>query len=116
MQVELVDDAVIACPTEDIDTASARRLADALADCLDSDADHLILDLSEVRYLDSAGIDMLLRLGERLRQRRSHLSVVIPRSSPLTRVAEIVDLPAAMPVFATVADARGGRDQGDLAG
>jgi anti-sigma B factor antagonist len=105
LQVEHAGDVVIARPTEDIDTANARAVQRTLAACLDRDADHLILDLSAVRYLDSAGLDMLLRLSELLRHRRSELLVVIPGSSPLTRVAEIVDLPSIVPVHPTLADA-----------
>lgn len=112
IEVEHADNAVIARPTEDIDTANARAIQDALAGCLDREADHLILDLSAVRYVDSAGLDMLLRLSELLRHRRSELLIVIPRSSPLTRVAEIVDLPGAVPVYPTLADALGGCVQG----
>ena len=116
MDVEHAGGAVIARPTRDIDTSSARAMQDALADCLDGDADRLIVDLTEVRYLDSAGIDMLLRLGERLRQRRSELLVVIPGSSPLRRVVEIVDLSGAVTVHATVDDALGDAAAGGVAG
>ena len=112
IELEHAENAIIARPTEDIDTANARAVQDALAGCLDRDADRLILDLSAVRYVDSAGLDMLLRLSELLRHRRSELLVVIPRSSPLLRVAEIVDLPGAVPVYPTLDDALGRCVQG----
>jgi anti-anti-sigma factor len=112
IELEHADGSVIARPTEDIDAANARTVQLALAGCLD-DADHLILDLGAVGYVDSAGLDMLLRLGELLRQRRSELLIVIPDSSPLLRVAQIVDLPGALPVYPTLADALGHRAKRD---
>ncbi len=65
----------------------------------------LVLDLTETRYLDSAGIDMLFRLGERLRERRARLVLVIPDSSPLRRLVEIVGLPRSAPVCQTLEQA-----------
>jgi anti-anti-sigma factor len=105
---DVVDHALIARPSDDIDTANAAALEEELAASLQREPDHLIVDLGDVRFIDSAGIGMLIRLGERLRQRRSRLVVVIPQSSPLVRIAEIVDLPAAVPVYPTVADAVAG--------
>ena len=76
-----------------------------LTESVGSSAENLILDLSDTRYLDSAGIDMLLRLSERLRQRRAKLRLVIPPSSQVLRLAELVALPDAIPVHSTVEEA-----------
>jgi anti-anti-sigma factor len=105
MRIERVDGVCVARPREDIDAASARRVRDALAESLDDGGDDLVLDLSETRYVDSAGIDMLFRLSEQLRERRARLQLVIPRDSNLTRVAKIVALPSVVPVHETVARA-----------
>ena len=104
--VKHMDDALIARPSHDIDTANAAELEKELAASVQPE--RLIVDLSEVRYIDSAGIDMLIRLSERLHQRRSGLVLVIPQASPLVRLAEIVDLPAALRVYPSVADAVAG--------
>jgi anti-anti-sigma factor len=64
-----------------------------------------VLDLGEVGYLDSAGIDMLFRLAARLRRRRARMFVAIPPSSPLMRLAEIVGLPRAVEIHASAEDA-----------
>ncbi len=106
LQIERRENVPVAKAREDIDAANARRLDDELTECVDAaGADHIVLDLSETRYIDSAGIDMLLRLGERLRQRRTHLLLVIPPGSNLLRLAEIVGLPRAVPVHESVIDA-----------
>ncbi len=90
---------------EDIDAASARRLGDELAASLSGAAGQLVVDLGATRYVDSAGIEMLFRLSERLRQRRAKLLLVIPPGSNLLRLVEIVGLPRTIPVYDTVEDA-----------
>lgn len=103
--IERIDGVPIAHIREDIDAANAPTIRRQLADALDPDASSLVIDLSETRYLDSAGIDMLLRLSDRLDQRRARLILVIPASSPLERLATLVGLPDAVAVRADLAQA-----------
>jgi anti-sigma B factor antagonist len=105
LEVEQVDGVAVARYRGDIDAANASRLRDALIELLGRTTDNLVLDLSTTPYLDSAGIDMLFRLNERLRQRRARLHAVIPPDSQLVRVAEIVALPSVIAVHDSVADA-----------
>ena len=105
LQIEHVDHIPIARPVADIDAASAATVQEELVEALSPHVDGLIVDLSTTRYVDSAGVDMLFRLGERLRERRATLRLVIPASSQLSRLAAIVGLPHAMPVHETVPEA-----------
>jgi anti-anti-sigma factor len=91
--IERIDGVPIAHVTEDLDAANAANVQQQLADALGPDASTLIVDLSKARYLDSAGIDMLLRLNDRLGYRRAKLILVIPDASQLKRLATIVGLP-----------------------
>ncbi len=109
--VERHDGVPVVRPREDVDAANAAALRDQLADCVDPSTDRLIVDLSETRYLDSAGIDMLFRLAELLRQRRTKLLLVIPPESNLARVAEIVGLSRSMPVHGSLQEALGAQTQ-----
>jgi anti-anti-sigma factor len=110
LEVEHVDGVPVARPREDIDAANARVLRDELAACVQG-ADRLVLDLAATRYIDSAGIDMLFRLNELLRQRRATLLLVIPQSSQLTRLAQIVALPSAVAIHESVEQALGACSQ-----
>jgi anti-anti-sigma factor len=92
----------IARPRGDIDAATADDLRERLAERMSNEVPGIVLDLSETRYVDSAGIDMLLRLSERLRQRRAELVLVIPPTSQLVRLADLVGLSRAMPVRASL--------------
>ena len=89
----------------DIDAANAAKVRDELIGCIGNDAFELIVDLSETRYLDSAGIDMLFRLNRSLTDRRATLRLVIRPESDLARLAEIVAIPRSIAVHADVADA-----------
>jgi anti-sigma B factor antagonist len=107
VNVERRDGVPVVRPREDVDAANAVALREQLTECVDSGTDRLVVDLTETRYVDSAGIDMLFRLGELLRQRRAMLLLVIAADSNLARLAEIVGLAAAMPLFPTVQEALG---------
>lgn len=100
--IERIDGVPIARVSDDIDAANAGVVHQQLADALSADTSSLIIDLSETRYVDSAGLDMLLRLSDRLEHRRAQLMLVIPKTSQLSRLAEIVGLPQAMPVHPTL--------------
>jgi anti-anti-sigma factor len=105
VELEYLGEVPVARPRGDIDAANARRVQEELAECMASSFDLLVLDLSETRYLDSAAIDMLFRLNERLRQRRARLRVVIPPTSQLLRLAELVGMTSAMAVHSSLAEA-----------
>lgn len=103
--IEKVDAVPIAHVDEDIDAANVTAIQQQLANALGPDALSLVIDLSDTRYLDSAGIDMLLRLSDRLNLRRAKLIVVIPDASQLRRLATIVGLPEAIAVHSSRGDA-----------
>jgi anti-anti-sigma factor len=105
LDLEKIDSVPIAHVNEDIDAANAAATQQQLAEALGRDALSLIVDLSDTRYLDSAGIDMLLRLGGRLSHRRAKLLLVIPDTSQLKRLATIVGLPKAIDTYPSVEDA-----------
>lgn len=104
--IERIDGVPVARVSDDIDAANARAVREQLGEALDPDTHSLIIDLSETRYLDSGGLDMLLRLGDRLKQRRAKLILVIPESSQLNRLATIVGLSQTIPVHPTLAAAQ----------
>jgi anti-anti-sigma factor len=105
LDVENTEGVPVARPRGDIDAANASRLREQLAARVDNDTARIIVDLSDTRYVDSAGIDMFLRFSEHLRQRRAKLLLVIPETSPLMPLARLVGLPRAMDVLDTVQQA-----------
>jgi anti-sigma B factor antagonist len=104
-ELERVDGVPIAHVAGDVDAANAATVQQQLANALGPDASSLVVDLSETRYLDSAGIDMLLRLSDRLDHRRAKIILVIPDGSQLKRLARIVGLSDAIATHPTLAAA-----------
>src|SRR5438270_4305708 len=81
LQVDYRDRIVIAAVLGEIDMSNATDLHTAVIDATSNEALGLVLDLSEVHYVDSAGIHLLYRLGESLRDRGQTLRVVVPPDS-----------------------------------
>ena len=102
LEIEQIDGAPVAHLKEDLDAANAAAIERQLAEAIGPNALRLVVDLSRVRYLDSAGIDMLLRLSDRLDHRRSKLILVIPESSQLQRLISIVGLSEAIAIHPTL--------------
>lgn len=105
LDIERIDGVPIAHIREDIDAANVTNTQQQLGHALGPDASSLVINLSDTRYLDSAGIDMLLRLSDRLDQRRAKLILVIPENSQLQRLATIVGLSDAIAIHPTLAEA-----------
>jgi anti-anti-sigma factor len=76
----------------EVDISNARRLLAAIEDALSNDTPTLTLDLTGTTYLDSAGVQILFVLAERLKDRRHHLRLVVPEESPVRAVLELTGL------------------------
>ena len=89
----------------DVDIANAAAVGEQLADAVTHDAPCLVIDLTHTRYLDSAGIDMVLKLDERLRNRRQTLRLVVPEGSQIRRLLSVMGVDASLPIHASIEEA-----------
>jgi anti-anti-sigma factor len=96
---------VVAAMAGEIDLANADAGEERIVAGVPSEADRLILDLSGVTYLDSAGVRLILGVNERLHLRRQELRLVVPDQAPIQRLIEITRLAMQVPIFASVSDA-----------
>jgi anti-anti-sigma factor len=74
--------AAVARLTGEIDLSNAQNIRGAIGHAMPNHALGLVLDLSEVDFLDSAGIQLIYQLREDLRARGQILQLVIPPTSP----------------------------------
>jgi anti-sigma B factor antagonist len=86
------DDVLVARIGGEVDGSNAVELGRALGEKLPSSAHGLVVDLSDVAYMDSAGIELLFALARRLGDRRQRLALSVPAGSPVRRVLEICDI------------------------
>ena len=81
LSIETRGPIVLARVGGDLDMSNVGQLRDELSRATGNDALGLVLDLSQVEYLDSAGIHMIHRLREGLQTHGQRLRLVIPPDS-----------------------------------
>ena len=99
----------------EIDLSNAQEVSTAIGSAMGQEARRLVVDLSDITYLDSSGVALLLRLAERLQTRRRQLHLVVPRGSPVRRVLVFTGLPRVIPVEARLEDVLAQCDAGSPA-
>jgi anti-anti-sigma factor len=87
---------------DDIDLSNAARVYRDLVEGMRHDAAGLVVDLSEVRHIDSTGIGMLHDLAGWLAERRQELRVVVPDDSFVRRVLTLSCFDTHLPMTSTV--------------
>jgi anti-anti-sigma factor len=92
------DGVVIARVKGDVDMSNADELKKALMRSVTNEAFGVVIDLSEVVYLDSAGIHLLFELRERLKNRGQQIRLVVPPGAPVGDALELADVPAAVSI------------------
>jgi anti-anti-sigma factor len=107
VQLETEDrgDVVIARVTGELDLAGAPATGEAIGEAVPTSARALVVDFSQLEFIDSSGIAMLFNLARRLGSRRQELHVVARDGAPVARVLDIVEFSRAAPVHATLDDA-----------
>ena len=75
----------------DIDIDSCRRLREKLLQLIDAGATTVVLDLAQMEFVDSTGLDVLVGAHKRLSQRGGELVLRSPRPGT-QRVLEITRL------------------------
>jgi anti-anti-sigma factor len=80
---------VLASVAGEIDVSNAGTLLRELAAAVPNSALGLLLDFSELEFLDSSGVHMLYQLAERLGNRQQRFAVVLPVDRPPRRTIEL---------------------------
>ena len=105
MTMATVDGVPVARIEGEIDISNAQELGDALLDSVSNASPGLVVDLSGVRYLDSAGVHLLLRVAGQLRMRRQELRAVAPADAPLRSVLGLTAADRTVPLHERADDA-----------
>jgi anti-anti-sigma factor len=107
LEISTDDGIVLARIVGEIDMSNADELRSAVVAAMPNDAVAMVLDLTGVDYLDSAGIRLLYRLGEDLQARRQQLQVVVPSTSMVAEVLRLAGIADYVGAVETVDDALG---------
>jgi anti-anti-sigma factor len=102
MAGEQRDGVAIARVSGEIDASNTRWLDARLRSLLTNQSTALVVDLSGVTYLDSAGIATMFRLGSELRLHQQQLHLVVVEGSPIARMVGLTGLDRTVPTHATL--------------
>jgi anti-anti-sigma factor len=87
----------------EIDLTNARQISTTILSAARADATTVVVDLTQVAYLDSAGIRLLYRSATALADRRQLLVLVVPPESRLRNLLEMTGVLEAMTVVSDAA-------------
>ena len=102
VEVREDDGVVVASVSGELDLSNSPATGDAIEAALPSSARSLVVDFTQLTFLDSSGVAMLFRLVRRLGDHRQQLHVVAPAGEAVGRVLEIVEFDRAAPVHPTL--------------
>ena len=96
---------VVACLTGELDLSNTDGISAAILEAVPHQSVALVLDLSAVEYLDSAGIQLIYRLREMLRTRSQMLRLLIPSDSLVKDALRFSGVWEHLDTFETLEDA-----------
>jgi anti-anti-sigma factor len=105
LKLESIEGLPVAHLSGEIDRSNSAEFADRVATAISDKAGGLVVDLSELAFLDSTGVRMLFVLAAQLKRRRQALRVVVPYGSHLGEILDTVGLKQAAATDHTVGEA-----------
>jgi anti-anti-sigma factor len=105
VDIEEAEGVVTARLEGEIDMANARDIGARIVAAIPNSTLGVVLDLSGTTYLDSAGIQVIFDLAERLSSRQQQFRVAVPEGARVRRVLDIVRLEGTVPIDVSADDA-----------
>jgi len=93
-----------------LDLATAPTVRAALSEANEKAGHHLVVDLTQLEFLDSTGLGVLIGAHRRALERGGSFRVVIT-DGPISRLLNITGLIAVFAVYHSMEDARKDRDR-----
>jgi anti-anti-sigma factor len=97
--VDRRDGMVVATVSGDIDMSNTARVRQRIAGFVTPEDWAVVLDLSELTFIDSAGLHGVSVLAELLEERRQQLFLYVPPGASIARTLELVGLHS-VPIYA----------------
>ena len=105
IQITLAPNALIAHVTGEVDMSNAEEMGASVIGATPNESQGVVLDLSKVDYLDSAGIYVIFGMRSSLQARGQRLVLVIPPESPVHDTLRLSGAERPGEVATTVQDA-----------
>ena len=98
-------DVAVASVAGDIDMINHDELLRSLLATALDQGPRLVIDLTDVQYVDSNGVRMLFELATELNQARVEWAVALDDDSPLMRLLKVTAFNEVAPIFGTATEA-----------
>jgi anti-anti-sigma factor len=105
VEIERQGDVVVARLEGDIDLANTAAVAATVLGGVPNDTLGLVVDLTDVRYIDSVGIRMLFAFIRALHAARQGMAIALPAGSPVRKLLKITHLDEATVFRSSVEEA-----------
>lgn len=94
----------------EVDTVNSAEVSARLVGAIGNVAPGLVVDLTETTYVDSAALQLLLDLNERLNVRGQKLRLVVPAEAVIRRLFELTHVNEAITIDGSLEEALAGLD------
>jgi len=91
-----------------LDLATAPTVRAALTDATDKGSQHIVVDLTQLEFLDSTGLGVLIGAHRRAAERGGSLRLIV-HDGPISRLLNITGLIGIFAVYHSLEDARADR-------
>ncbi len=105
VQITVAPNALVARVTGEVDMSNAEEMGASVIGATPNESQGVVLDLSGVEYLDSAGIYVIFGMRASLQARGQRLVLVIPPSSPVHDTLRLSGVQRPGEIAETVQDA-----------
>jgi anti-sigma B factor antagonist len=105
VKLERHDDVPVARLEGEVDLTRAPTIRVELLRAVDNRDHGLVIDLRETTYLDSAGVNIIFELAERLSSRQQLLAAVVPERAIVERVISLVNMRSILETHRTLEEA-----------
>ena len=102
--VQVIDDAVVVTAPGEIDLANAGALRAALAEAAGPGPALVVVDMSQTRFCDSAGLNVLVAADRLARARGGEVRLVIT-GEPVARIVALTGVDRVIPVYPSLEEA-----------
>ena len=99
LEVESSQGSTVVRVIGEIDLSNASEMLDAVIKAVPSHETQVVLDLAAISYVDSTGIAMNYRLGERLQYSRQQHLLEEQKETPIRAVVDLTDINHVIPVL-----------------
>jgi anti-sigma B factor antagonist len=86
----------------EVDLATAPDLATALEEALAAGGRTIVLDLTDVEFIDTSGVGVMLEARRLIGEENAELTVLAPPASPARRLLELTELIEALAVIDSI--------------